>query len=157
MNARIAKLPREPPLANPAEVECDEESEENDSIGALGVVNPNPPSKLSPIARRSPPSDLDLAPISASGHFNQAVQVALPDADLDVRVYITPPTPADDDSGSIMIFHHGAGYSALSFACLAKAVTELTSGECGVMALDARAHGALKAWEKIPWMNDLTR
>lgn len=145
MNARIAKLPRDLPPVDPAEIEDDEESEANDSIGALGAMCLNDTPRYPPTARQNVPSDVDLTPISASGHFDQAVQVALSKADLDIRVYITPPIPTDNDSGSIMIFHHGAGYSALSFACLAKAVTELTSGECGVMAFDARAHGALKA------------
>ena len=40
-----------------------------------------------------------------------------------------------------MICHHGAGYSGLSFACLAKEITEMTKGECGVLSLDARRHG----------------
>jgi protein phosphatase methylesterase 1 len=40
-----------------------------------------------------------------------------------------------------MICHHGAGYSGLTFACLAKEVYEATDGELGVLAVDARAHG----------------
>ena len=40
-----------------------------------------------------------------------------------------------------MVCHHGAGYSALGFACLAKEVTETTKSECGILAFDARAHG----------------
>ncbi|KAF8813490.1 hypothetical protein BYT27DRAFT_6373728 [Phlegmacium glaucopus] len=54
------------------------------------------------------------------------------------RIYYTPPKLAN---GTIMICHHGAGYSGLSFACLAKEVTEMTKGECGVLSLDARRHG----------------
>lgn len=140
MNARIAKLPRDLPPINPTEVDDDENHEANDTISALGAMDLNSTPKPSSLSRQC--NDVDLTPISASGHFQQAVQVALAEANLDVRVYITPPVPTNNDAGSIMIFHHGAGYSALSFACLAKAVTELTSGECGVMAFDARAHGA---------------
>jgi len=40
-----------------------------------------------------------------------------------------------------MVCHHGAGYSGLSFACFAGEVREMTKGECGVLALDARGHG----------------
>lgn len=40
-----------------------------------------------------------------------------------------------------MVCHHGAGTSGLSFACFAKEVTDMTKGECGVLALDARRHG----------------
>jgi len=42
-----------------------------------------------------------------------------------------------------MICHHGAGYSGLSFACLAKEVTDMTKGGCGVLAFDARRHGTI--------------
>lgn len=49
-----------------------------------------------------------------------------------------------------MICHHGAGYSGLSFACFAKEVYDITRGELGVLAIDARAHGgydgAFLAW-----------
>lgn len=59
-------------------------------------------------------------------------------SDLDFRVYYTPPKFAD---GTVMVCHHGAGYSGLSFACMAKEVTDMSRGECGVLSLDCRAHG----------------
>lgn len=40
-----------------------------------------------------------------------------------------------------MIMHHGAGYSALSFACLAKELDGLIGKDVGVLAFDARKHG----------------
>lgn len=40
-----------------------------------------------------------------------------------------------------MIMHHGAGYSALSFACLAKELDGLIGKDVGVLAFDARRHG----------------
>ncbi len=40
-----------------------------------------------------------------------------------------------------MICHHGAGYGGLSFACMAKEVQDLSNGECGILAPDARRHG----------------
>jgi len=40
-----------------------------------------------------------------------------------------------------MIMHHGAGYSALSFACLAKELGGLIGKDVGVLAFDARRHG----------------
>jgi protein phosphatase methylesterase 1 len=49
------------------------------------------------------------------------------------------------------VCHHGAGTSGLSFACFAKEVTDLTKGECGVLAIDARRHGerAIKVFVAI--------
>jgi len=80
----------------------------------------------------------NFAPISAAGYFEEAVQVAVPSRHLDCRVYYTSPKVKN---GTVMICHHGAGYSGLTFACFAKEVTDMTKGECGVLALDARRHG----------------
>lgn len=38
--------------------------------------------------------------------------------------------------------HHGAGSSGLTFGLTAKHLKELSQGECGVIAIDARGHGA---------------
>ncbi|UZJ54780.1 hypothetical protein CBS101457_004100 [Exobasidium rhododendri] len=46
--------------------------------------------------------------------------------------------------GTIFFLHHGAGYSALSFALVAKHVTKETQGEAGVLAFDCRGHGRTK-------------
>lgn len=62
----------------------------------------------------------------------------VPDSDLDIRVYYTPPKFSD---GTVVVCHHGAGYSGLSFACFAKEVVDMSKGECGVLSLDCRAHG----------------
>ncbi len=80
----------------------------------------------------------NFAPISASGYLEDALQIAIPSRGLDCRAYYTSPKIKN---GTVMICHHGAGYSGLSFACFAKEVTEMTKGECGVLAFDARRHG----------------
>lgn len=86
--------------------------------------------------KRTP--NASFTPISASTYFASASQVAVDASNLDVRTYYSPPSSAQ---GTVMICHHGAGYSGLSFACFAKAVTDSTNGECGVLAMDARRHG----------------
>ncbi|KAL1758568.1 Alpha/Beta hydrolase protein [Schizophyllum commune] len=48
-------------------------------------------------------------------------------------------TPSDP--GALLVAHHGAGYSGLSFACLAGEITSTTRGALGVLAMDARRHG----------------
>lgn len=40
--------------------------------------------------------------------------------------------------------HHGAGSSGLTFGLTAKYIKELSKGECGVIAIDCRGHGASK-------------
>jgi protein phosphatase methylesterase 1 len=47
----------------------------------------------------------------------------------------------DSIAGTVFFFHHGAGYSALSYALVAKHMTELSKGEAGVLAFDCRGHG----------------
>ena len=95
-----------------------------------------PSRNLRPKSKRVP--NPNFSPISASGYFEEAFQVSIPLRNLDCRVYYTPPKL---NNGTVMICHHGAGYSGLSFACFAKEVTETTKGECGVLSLDARRHG----------------
>ncbi|THH08116.1 hypothetical protein EW146_g9099 [Bondarzewia mesenterica] len=130
MQARIAKLPHLPIDAS----ESDEQEEAADSISSL-------PSSMGPPRPRREPNPA-LSPISASSYFTEALQISVPASQLDARVYYTPPRVAQGEgTGTIMVCHHGAGFSGLSFACFAKQVTEITAGECGVMSIDARRHG----------------
>ncbi|PPQ83492.1 hypothetical protein CVT25_006982 [Psilocybe cyanescens] len=142
ISARAAKLAQLPPIQNSPkethEAVGEDEDEENESISDL------PGSGLGPPAMQRVPNP-DFAPISASGFFQEALQVDIPDRKLDCRLYYTPPKFKD---GTVMVCHHGAGYSGLSFACFAKEVTEMTKGECGILALDARRHGKTTSTEK---------
>jgi protein phosphatase methylesterase 1 len=79
-----------------------------------------------------------FAPISAAGYFEQALQVTVPASGLEFRVYYTAPKAEDP---IVMVCHHGAGWSGLTFACFAKEVATMAKGECGVMAVDMRGHG----------------
>lgn len=79
------------------------------------------------------------SPVSAAEYFDQAVEVEVPTG-LSMRVYYTPSTLAGA-KGTVMICHHGAGFSGRSFAQFAKEVKLLSRGECGVLSLDAREHG----------------
>lgn len=70
--------------------------------------------------------------------------MAVPASGLAFRVYYSPPAlgpGASQREGTVLVCHHGAGHSALSFALFAKEVKERAKGECGVLALDARRHG----------------
>lgn len=75
-----------------------------------------------------------------------------------MRVYYTPPTFGAGASQSqslrdttVIICHHGAGYTGLSFALFAKEVKERTRGESGVLSVDARLHG--KSSKSYFWSN----
>ncbi|PFH51090.1 hypothetical protein AMATHDRAFT_59791 [Amanita thiersii Skay4041] len=93
--------------------------------------------RQTPREQKRPPNPA-FSPISGSSFFDSASQVAVPSRGLDFRVYYTQPKNAN---GTVMVCHHGAGYSGLSFACLAKEIKDLSNGDCGVLAFDARRHG----------------
>ncbi|KAJ4480053.1 Alpha/Beta hydrolase protein [Lentinula aciculospora] len=126
LSARLAKLPADIPSKND-----DGEEESADSLSSL------PGSGLGPPAMQKDPNSA-FSTISAKNFFVQALQVALPGRNLDCRMYYTPPVEAN---GTVMVCQHGAGYSGLTFACMAKEITDMTRGECGVLAIDARRHG----------------
>ncbi|KAL0945521.1 hypothetical protein HGRIS_001003 [Hohenbuehelia grisea] len=139
LSARLAKLPLD--LSGlEGDDDDDEESEVADSIGALPGSGMGPPAMpaRNPRTKAPRPPNPDFAPISASPFFDSASQVDVPSRSLDVRAYYTPPKFA---GGTVMVCHHGAGYSGLSFACFAKEVADMSRGECGVLAFDARRHG----------------
>ncbi|KIK60208.1 hypothetical protein GYMLUDRAFT_43952 [Collybiopsis luxurians FD-317 M1] len=138
LSARLAKLPAELPPSG-------DEDEEGDSLGSLPGSGLGPPAMPSISGRRKKVKkepNPAFSSISASSFFVQAVQVALPRRNLDCRVYYTPPGEAPSGANqTVMVLQHGAGYSGLSFACMAKEITDLSKGECGVLAIDARRHG----------------
>ncbi|KAJ3766766.1 Alpha/Beta hydrolase protein [Lentinula raphanica] len=142
LNARFSKtLPELPPGDNDHD---DEEEESGDSLGSLpgsGLGPPAMPSTRRHTTKVKKEPNPAFAPISAKNFFVQAVQVSLPERNLDCRVYYSPPLEAN---GTVMVCQHGAGYSALSFACMAKEIGHITNGECGILAIDARRHGKTK-------------
>lgn len=134
----------------------DEEEEEADTLGSLPSMPP--PTSLprsSPGPTFAKPSHLDgYKPISASGYFDQALEINVPSAQLNFRVYYTPPKVK---GGTVLVCHHGAGYSALSFACFAKEVVGLSNGECGIFSFDVRRHGMqilLFYHDTLPWCHN---
>lgn len=52
------------------------------------------------------------------------------------HVYVTPPL----EKGPLIVTHHGAGSSGLSFALFASEV-RTSLPKCGILSLDARGHG----------------
>jgi protein phosphatase methylesterase 1 len=85
----------------------------------------------------------ELTPLSASAYFAQALEVSPPSSDTAFRVYLSPPTFTAKGKGkeTVLVCHHGAGASALSFATLAKDVLAKSQGELGVVSYDCRGHG----------------
>ncbi|GAA5937547.1 phosphoprotein phosphatase methylesterase 1 [Sporobolomyces koalae] len=161
LKARLGKLPHLPALDTPAELDPDEEEEMLDSFptGSSTTSTVSLTSK-----NRRARSRQDLSPLSAEGYFAQALQVQVPvsnvyPSSIDTessttpvvfRVYYTAPaistSPDDADdvqnsNGVVFVCVHGAGYSGLSYACMAKSLTGQSGGRVGVLAYDARGHG----------------
>ncbi|KAJ7318823.1 Alpha/Beta hydrolase protein [Mycena albidolilacea] len=145
MSARLAKLPVDlPPLSAEEEAEL-EDDEAGDSVGALsggGYSGLGPPAIPRTKPRTAKPPNPDFAPISGADYFAEALQVAVPARALDCRAYYTPPKQA---GGTVLVCHHGAGYGALSFACVARELVGMSRGEVGVFSADARRHGKTKS------------
>ncbi|KAL1725574.1 Alpha/beta hydrolase family-domain-containing protein [Schizophyllum commune] len=129
MSARLAKLPPDLPPAMEGEEEGEHVFGGGDPLGLGGDFVTRAPGKHTPNPAH--------APLSAAPYFAESAQIPLPDRGLDVRVYYTAP----GDPGALLVAHHGAGYSGLSFACLAGEITSTTRGALGVLAMDARRHG----------------
>lgn len=104
----------------------------------------------------------DLAPISASGFFSQALEIDPEASPCVFRAFYTPSTLSKTTSSSpssrqapgrkpsVLVCHHGAGSSGTTFAMLAKQVQEKSGGELGVLAFDCRGHG-----ESIRWFESM--
>ena len=109
---------------------------------SLAVVNQTLTKVSSSHASGSRGSRQDLTPLSASGYFEQALEVNPPDNSTTFRVYLNPASPSKESKyGTYLVCHHGAGSSGLSFAALAKEVKASSGGELGVLSFDCRGHG----------------
>lgn len=85
------------------------------------------------------------APTAAQGASEADLMSLQPapiaDDDEDSAKATSHPGPSTGDPGTVFVLIHGAGFSALSWALLAKEITKLSNGEAGVLAMDCRGHG----------------
>ncbi|KAJ9116347.1 hypothetical protein QFC22_004788 [Naganishia vaughanmartiniae] len=125
--------------------ELHDEDEAMDGLGELGVAGPN----------------RQVCFLNKNSPF-QALEVDPPLRDIVFRAYYTPSTSSGNinqhtgktQRGSVLVCHHGAGSAGTTFACLARSVHELSGGELGVLAFDARGHG--KSYGRSCRCNGLT-
>lgn len=106
---------------------------------------------VSSIRARVPnPEYTPIRPDAYGQYFAQALQIELPTRGLVVRAYHTLLR-----GSGVMIMHHGAGYSALSFACLAKELNDSIGKDVGVLAFDARRHGESVSFYLVHWFESV--
>ena len=91
-----------------------------------------------PLHCRFPNGTRTLDPLPWNDYFTRELylKVSRPTETAIYHAYITPPT----DKGPLLVTHHGAGSSALSFALFAFEVRKALPN-AGVLSLDARGHG----------------
>ena len=87
---------------------------------------------------RFPNGTRTLDPLPWNDYFTRELylKVSRPTETVIFHAYIIPPT----DKGPLLVTHHGAGSSALSFALFASEVRKALPN-AGVLSLDARGHG----------------
>ncbi|KAH0841168.1 hypothetical protein AYO21_06942 [Fonsecaea monophora] len=147
--ARLSHLPPEPPAV------ADEQDEEDDDLTALrpgspndssssasstsstGTIVPSPSRNLFEKPRSSVQKSR-TAPLPWDDFFAQdlAFDQKTPSETIHHHVYLTPPTA----SGPLIVTHHGAGSSGLSFAVFTIELLKILPS-AGVLSLDARGHG----------------
>jgi len=81
-------------------------------------------------------------PLPAGDSFGATEMVALNEDGKRFRVYRNAAEAAGSESAVVFVFHHGAGYSGLSAACLAGEVRAQGQGQYGFVSFDCRFHGA---------------
>ncbi|ETI28525.1 hypothetical protein G647_00975 [Cladophialophora carrionii CBS 160.54] len=141
----LSRLPPEPPTS------LDEQAEQEDDVGDLrpgspndssssasstsstGTIVPSPSRNLFEKPRRS-----RTAPLPWDDFFTQelAFERKTPAEIIHHHVYLAPPSA----SGPLIVTHHGAGSSGLSFAAFAAELLKVLPN-AGVLSLDARGHG----------------
>lgn len=124
---KLASLPPELPLYEDPEREDDSSSAS--SMSSTGTVIPTSSQRPAPA-------------IHWSDYFTQEfyLEHLSPDSShAKFHVYLTPPGSA---KAPLLVLHHGAGSSALSFALFAKEVQRLMP-EAGILSVEARDHGSV--------------
>ncbi|GAA5846198.1 hypothetical protein JCM9279_005857 [Rhodotorula babjevae] len=181
LKARLSRMPQLPPLDAPAPTRApfaaderddeDDADEERDSFDLMTAPAVRPGRRR--IGTPGGSSSTQYSPLTAEGTFDSCLEVRVPisspwagpssssstpaPAAATFRTYYTPPRvdPLEGGNGTVFVCVHGAGYSALSFAELARALAGAEEdaaargagkgkgrrGRVGVLAYDARGHG----------------
>lgn len=128
---KLSSLPPPEPLAEEP-VDYEDDSSSASSMSSTGTVIPS--------------STLRPAPaIHWSDYFAQEFYLEQKNDGIGhakFHVYVTPPA---NGKAPLLVLHHGAGSSAMSFALMAKEVRKAMPG-IGILAVEARDHGSV-VWD----------
>jgi protein phosphatase methylesterase 1 len=123
---KLTSLPPPEPLFE----ERDDDSSSASSMSSTGTVIP------SNVQRPAPT-------IHWSDYYAQECYLEREHPRAKFHVYITPPASLHEP---LLVLHHGAGSSAMSFALAAKEIRKAMPG-VGILALEAREHGSV-VWDE---------
>ncbi|KAF3001317.1 Protein with carboxyl methyl esterase activity [Curvularia kusanoi] len=122
---KLSSLPPPEPL-----IEEEDDSSSASSMSSTGTVIP------SNVQRPAPT-------IHWSDYYAQEFYLEREQPRAKFHVYITPPASLQSP---LLVLHHGAGSSAMSFALAAQEIRKAMPG-IGILALEAREHGSV-VWDK---------
>lgn len=124
---KLSGLPPEPPLYED-DHEREDDSSSASSLSSAGTVRPTSSQRSAPVVSWSDyfAQELYLERRSDQGHAK-------------FHVYLTPPS---SPKAPLLVLHHGAGSSGLSFSLFALEIRKLLP-DAGVLAVEAREHGSV--------------
>lgn len=119
------------------------QKQRNESFG-LELLSEDPQSVIRPTQTGAPSKDVDDALVvkfySETKRETFPIQEVYTDHNgLELQTYYSPPT---SNEAPVLIFHHGAGSSAMTFCWLAHVLKANKEGSVpGIFVFDARGHG----------------
>jgi protein phosphatase methylesterase 1 len=136
---KLSSLPPEPPLfaESTNRPEDDGDSSSASSMSSTGTVVPSGPYK-------------PAVTLPWSDFFAQ--ELWLEESNAKFHAYFSPPVT---EKAPLIVLHHGAGSSAMSFALFALDLRRLLP-EAGILAVEAREHGSVVYTESGAVDNDLS-
>lgn len=126
---KLSALPPEPPLPEDPTEYYEDDSSSASSMSSTGTVIPTSSQRPAPA-------------IHWSDYFAQEFYLERNSPDgsrAKFHVYITPP---QSPKAPLLVLHHGAGSSGLTFALCAKEIGKLMP-EAGIIVVEARDHGSV--------------
>jgi protein phosphatase methylesterase 1 len=144
--SKLSSLPPEPPLFEdrPSGPEDDGDSSSASSLSSTGTVVPSGPYK--------PAVTLPWSNFFAQELWLEDSSINATKATAKYHAYFTPPAT---EKAPLIVLHHGAGSSAMSFALFALDLRRLLP-EAGILAVEAREHGSVVFTESGEVDNDLS-
>lgn len=156
--AQLSRLPHDPqpPAFDEREEDQDEvndlrqtspsDSSSASSASSTGTIVPSPSRNLFERPGSAATKTSRTSPLSWDDFFSQELYLNNPnDPNTTHHAYLTPPS----SNGPLIVTHHGAGSSGLSFATFFRSLSTILP-TAGILSLDARAHGLTTSFLNTP-------